>query len=121
MASFLAALDRFGGRYPGGRQERLAAWKRTFLRAYFERSNAATAEDLTFFYAWNLLQMCQQHVGERSRIAPYLRWYYGRHLERYLVQLQRLSAEEIARSPASLFEDGVCEANAPQAMRVALV
>src|SRR5262249_22627532 len=42
LGAFVAAIDRFGSRYPGeSAQARLAAWKRTFVRAYAVAAGAS--------------------------------------------------------------------------------
>jgi hypothetical protein len=104
VASFLASLDRLGARYPGrDAQELIAAWKRSFLHAYFASDEPWPEEDLIFFYPWTLLQMFEQHRAEHPWLMPYLRWYYGLRLQRYLGQLQGLSVADITRAPADLF------------------
>jgi hypothetical protein len=104
VASFLASLDRMGARYPApSSQQQLAAWKRSFLHAYFAANDPWPEEDLIFFYPWTLLQMFEQHRAGHPWLTPYLHWYYGHRLQRYLDQLQQLSVADIVRSPANLF------------------
>ncbi len=105
LGAFVAALDRFGSRYPGdSAQARLAAWKRTFVRAYCDAAGGPIGEDLTFFYPWTLLQMYDQHSRQRPWMRSYFHWYYGRRLEAFLRPLAATASAHAAAAPAVLFE-----------------
>lgn len=104
VAVFLVALDRLGSRFPGrDHQALLSRWKKHFLRGYAKHADSSIGEDVTFFYPWMLGNMFDQHRHHRPMFRPYLRWYYGRRLERFLTALSSFSPDHVSAMPELLF------------------
>jgi len=104
LAGYLVALDRFGCRVPSNRiARRVDWWKLVYADAYFACVDQETAEDFLFFYPWKLMRMFEQHRRHHPMFLPYLRWYYGRTLERFLNIVRVTPTAELLRRPADAF------------------
>ena len=101
---FLVALDRKASTHPhDAARRRVAAWQRSFIEVYARHSDRPVGDELTFFYPWALLQMLKQHSATRPAFTPFLRWHYGRALDRFLRRLKLLSPEQVRQAPGELF------------------
>ena len=91
LALCLVSFDRLRMRRPGHRAlETVDRWKHLLLDAYVAGAKERSVlVSLQFFYPWAVLTHYRQHVGARRWWRPYLAWFYGGLLSRWLLELDR--------------------------------